>query len=122
IGVDLSKADPFTIDPLGNREVLAINQDPMGKAARRVSNDGWTEVWARVLEDGTSAVGLFNRSPEPAQVSVTLSDLGLSGSQPVRDVWTHQDRGTTSSDAFTATVPRHGVVLVKLGKPSSAKS
>jgi alpha-galactosidase len=121
IGADLSQADPFTIDLLGNREVLAINQDAMGKAARRVSNDGWTEVWARVLEDGTSAVGLFNRSPEPAQVSVKLSDLGLSGSQPVRDVWTHQDRGPTSSEAFMATVPRHGVVLVKLGKPSNDK-
>jgi alpha-galactosidase len=78
-------------------------------------------VWARVLEDGTSAVGLFNRSPEPAQVSVKLSDLGLSGSQPVRDVWTHQDRGPTSSEAFMATVPRHGVVLVKLGKLSNDK-
>jgi alpha-galactosidase len=121
IGADLSQADPFTIDLLGNREVLAINQDAMGKAARRVSNDGWTEVWARVLEDGTSAVGLFNRSPEPAQVSVKLSDLGLSGSQPVRDVWTHQDRGPTSSEAFMATVPRHGVVLVKLGKLSNDK-
>jgi len=121
IGADLSQADAFTIDLLGNREVLAINQDALGKAARRVSNDGWTEAWARALEDGTSAVGLFNRSPEPAQVSVKLSDLGLSGSQPVRDVWTHQDRGTTSSDAFTATVPRHGVVLVKLGQPSNGK-
>ena len=115
----LSQIDDFTIDLLGNREVLAINQDAMGKAARPIVDDGWTEVWARPLADGTIAVGLFNRSPEPAQVTVKLADLSLSGSQPVRDVWSHQDRGTTKDGVFSATVPRHGAVLVKLGRPSS---
>jgi alpha-galactosidase len=119
IGADLSQADPFTIDLLGNREVLAINQDQLGHAAHRIANDGWTEVWARPLVDGTMAVGLFNRSPEPAQVNVKLADLGLNGPQPVRDVWTHADRGPTTADAFGTTVPRHGAVLVKIGKGGS---
>jgi alpha-galactosidase len=119
IGADLSQADPFTIDLLGNREVLAIDQDQLGNAAHRIANDGWTEVWARPLVDGTMAVGLFNRSPEPAQVNVKLADLGLNGPQPVRDVWTHSDRGTTTAGAFGTTVPRHGAVLVKIGKGGS---
>ena len=110
---------PWTIDLLGNREVLAINQDAMGKAAAAMIERRVDEVWARPLEDGTIAVGLFNRGPEPAQVSVKLADLSLSGSQPVRDVWSHQDRGTTKDGVFSATVPRHGAVLVKLGRPSS---
>jgi alpha-galactosidase len=117
IGADLSQADPFTIALLGNREVLAVNQDPLGKAAGRISNDGWTEVWARPLSDGSTAVGLFNRSPEPAEVSVTFEQLGLKGSQNVRDLWTHVDHAM-ASNGFGTTVPRHGAVLVRIGSRS----
>jgi alpha-galactosidase len=115
IGADLSQADTFTIDLLGNREVLAVNQDVLGKAAGRIASDGWTQVWARPLEDGTKAVGLFNRGPVPVSMTVKLSDLGLAGSQPVRLLWTQQDAPAVT-DAYTATVPRHGAVLVRIGK------
>jgi alpha-galactosidase len=73
------------------------------------------DVWARPLEDGSMAVGLFNRSPEAATIIVTFSDLGLSGSQAVRDLW-QQKNLATARDQFSATVPRHGVVLVKIAK------
>jgi alpha-galactosidase len=115
IGADLSQADTFTIDLLGNREVLGVDQDVLGKAARRIASDGWTQVWARPLEDGTMAVGLFNRGPVPVSMSVKLSDLELTGSQPVRLLWTQKDAPAVT-DAYTATVPRHGAVLVKIGK------
>ncbi len=115
IGADLSKIDEWTTNLLGNPEVLAVNQDVLGKPAGRLSSDGWIDVWARPLEDGSMAVGLFNRSPEPAAMSVKFSELGLSGSHPVRDLWQQKDLGT-SRDQFSATVPRHGVVLVKIGK------
>lgn len=116
IGADLSQADAFTTDLLGDREVLAVNQDVLGKAAGRLSSNGWTEVWARPLEDGTMAVGLFNRSPVPVSMSVKLSELGLSGTQPVRLLWAQKDAPPVS-DALTTMVPRHGAVLVKIGKP-----
>jgi len=116
IGADLSQIDQWTTDLLGNREVLAVNQDVLGQAAGRRSGDGWVEVWARPLSDGTMAVGLFNRSPEPAPVSVKLADLGLTGSQPVRDLWRHQNL-PVAHDVLAATVPRHGVVLVRVGAP-----
>ena len=116
IGADLSQIDPFTIDLLGNTEVLAVNQDPNGRAAGRVNGDGWLEVWARPLSDGTIAVGLFNRSPEAAVVVARWADLKLTGAQPVRDLWQQKDLGV-SNDAVTATVPRHGVVFVKIGRP-----
>jgi alpha-galactosidase len=115
IGADLSKIDDWTTNVLGNREVLAVNQDVLGKPAGRLSSDGWVDVWARPLEDGSMAVGLFNRSPEAAAMIVKFSDLGLSGSHPVRDLWQQKNLGT-AHDQFSATVPRHGVVLVKIGK------
>ena len=114
IGADLSKADEWTTNILGNREMLAVNQDALGKAAARKMSDGWVEVWARPLEDGTTAVGLFNRGPEPATVAAKWSELGLSGAQPVRDIWLQKDLGRFSNE-FSATVPRHGVVFVKIG-------
>jgi alpha-galactosidase len=120
IGADLSQADPFTIDLLGNREVLAVNQDPLGKAAGRVSNDGWTEVWARPLSDGTMAVGLFNRSPEPTVVKVNFDDIGIKErNTSVRSLWTRTEWPGATNGAFSTTVPRHGAVLLKIGRQKS---
>jgi len=62
------------------------------------------------------AVGLFNRSPETATVTAKFSDLGLSGSQPVRDLWQQKDLGRVQNE-FSASVPRHGAVFVKIGQP-----
>jgi alpha-galactosidase len=115
IGADLSRIDDWTTNILGNREMLAVNQDALGKPAGRKTSDGWTEVWARPLEDGTFAAGLFNRGPEAATVSIDWSALGLTGSQPVRDIWRQQELGS-SSDRYTATVPRHGVVFIRIGR------
>jgi alpha-galactosidase len=119
IGADMSQIDDWTINLLGNREVLAINQDPLGKAAGRVSADNWTQVWARPLADGTMAVGLFNRAPEPMPVTVTFADIGVADMSPVRFPWTHTDAAGVagSGKQYTATVPRHGVVLVRIGRP-----
>ncbi len=75
-------------------------------------------VWLDSLDLGTMAVGLFNRSPEAAMVTAKFPDLGISGSQPVRDLWIQKDLGRFSN-AFSATVPRHGVVLVKIGRPKN---
>jgi alpha-galactosidase len=116
IGADLSQIDPFTTDLLGNSEVLAVDQDTLGKAAGRILQDGRTEVWARPLADGAMAVGLFNRDLVPRTITVRWSDLGLTGSQPVRDLWRHEDMGV-KRDELSATVPRHGVLLVKIGAP-----
>jgi alpha-galactosidase len=113
IGADMSQMDDWTIDLLGNREVLAINQDPLGRAAGRVWADNWTQIWARELSDGTRAIGLFNRAPEAMPVTVKFADIGLKGPQRVRDPWTHTDASGDANDSYTATVPRHGVVLLR---------
>jgi alpha-galactosidase len=116
IGADLTQLDTFTTNLLGNPEVLAVDQDPLGKAAGRTLQQGRVEVWARPLADGTMAVGLFNRDLVARTITVHWSDIGLSGSQPVRDLWRQEDMGA-KSDSLSAIVPRHGVLLVKIGTP-----
>jgi alpha-galactosidase len=122
IGADMAHLDDWTIDLLGNREVLAINQDPLGKAAGRVWSDNWTQIWARPLSDGTYAVGLFNRAPVDLPMNVKFADIGAADGSSVRFPWTHTDAAGPVDGAkqFTATVPRHGVVLVKIGRVKKA--
>jgi len=114
IGADLAKLDPWTVDLLTNDEVLAVTNDTLGVAGGRVWKDGRLEVWARPLADGSRAVGLFNRGLVPYDVAVRFSDLGLSGEQPVRDLWRRQDLGTFT-DVYPVEVPRHGAVMVRVG-------
>ncbi|MGA2174375.1 MAG: NPCBM/NEW2 domain-containing protein [Verrucomicrobiota bacterium] len=113
IGCDMTKLDEFTLNLLTNDEVLEVNQDPLGRQAARVAQDGQLEIWAKDLEDGSKAVGLFNRGDEETTVTAKWSDLGLTGKQAVRDLWRQQDLGA-SDGPFQASVPRHGVVLVKV--------
>lgn len=113
IGCDMTQLDDFTLSLLTNDEVLEVNQDPLGRQAGRVAKDGSLEVWAKDMEDGSKAVGLFNRGRESAQVTANWSDLGLHGKQKVRDLWRQKDLGKFSNK-FEAAVPRHGVVLVRI--------
>jgi alpha-galactosidase len=113
IGCDMTAFDDFTLSLLSNDEVLAVDQDSLGHQAGRMSQDGLLEVWARDLEDGSHAVGLFNRGPTETNVIAKWTDLGLTGPQMVRDLWRQTDLGQ-SDGQFQASVPRHGVVLVKL--------
>ena len=132
IGCDMEKLDPFTLSLLTNDEVLAVNQDALGKGAVKVSGPAFTIpaygaapadnpggnalVYSKELEDGTLAVGLFNVGAQEMPVSVNFSDLKLSGRRKVRDLWRQKDVGDFS-DSYSATVPSHGVVLVKIGTP-----
>ncbi len=112
-GNDLRHVTPAIMEILTNKEVIAIDQDALGKQAQRLSKNGGLEVWARPLADGSEAVGLFNRGAASAKVTASKSDLKINGDFSVRDLWAHADRGKFG-DAFSADVPSHGVVLVKL--------
>jgi len=118
IGCDMTQLDDFTTGLLSNDEVIAVNQDPLGKPAGRITQtDDGCEVWARDLEDGSKAVGLFNRGELPGEVTVKWSDLGLTGPQRVRDLWRQKDLGSQESE-FKATVGRHGAVMIKVSAVS----
>ncbi len=113
IGCDLTKLDDFTLGLLTNDEVLEVNQDPLGRQASRVAQAGGAEVWAKAMEDGSLAVGLFNRGGSAARVAAAWKDLGLAGPQRARDLWRQKDLGVVDEE-LVADVPRHGVVLIRL--------
>jgi alpha-galactosidase len=110
---DITRLDEFTLSLLTNDEVLDVDQDPLGKPGRRIAIIDDLEVWARDLEDGSKAVGLFNRGECETSVIAKWADLGLKRPQIVRDLWRQKDLGKYN-DEFKATVPRHGVVLVRM--------
>ncbi|HZQ53901.1 MAG TPA: glycoside hydrolase family 27 protein [Bryobacteraceae bacterium] len=114
-GNDQRNAPPDILEILTNKEVIAVDQDPLGKEANRVAKNGDLEVWARPLKGGDYAAGLFNRGASTAKVTARWSDIGISGKARVRDLWAHADRGEMS-DEFSAEVPSHGVVMIKLTK------
>jgi alpha-galactosidase len=114
-GNDLTTMTPETIALLTNRDVIAIDQDPAGHQGDRVSAAGFTEVWARTMADGSKAVGIFNRDDSPAEGSVRFESLGFKGSVHVRDVWQAKDLGAMERE-FTARIPAHGVVLLRVSK------
>ena len=113
IGCDMTQLDAFTLNLLTNDEVLEVNQDPLGRQAARIVQDGTQEVWAKELEDGSKAVGLFNRGSQEQAVTIQWSALGVSGEQTVRDLWRQKDLGQFKGQ-FEAQVGRHGVVMVKI--------
>ena len=113
LGCDLDKLDDYTLNLLTNDEVLALNQDALGKQARCVARNGDLRVYAKDLEDGSKAVGLFNLGTDTASVTVKWSDLRLSGKQSVRDLWRQKDMGAFESE-FQLPVAGHGIELVKL--------
>src|SRR5262249_3676626 len=114
-GNDIRDMQPNIAEILMNKEAIAIDQDKMGKQGVRVAKEGDLEVWSKPLADGSHAVGLFNRGENAAKVTARWRDLGLSGSHKVRDLWKHADLGKMA-ETFSADVPAHGVVLVKIAK------
>lgn len=115
-GNDLPKMTEETKSILMNREVIAVDQDPLGKEGDRVWAQGRLELWSKPLQGGAMAVGLFNRLSGPTHMTFHLSQLGWKGSADARDLWAHKDVGVIK-DSYSVWVPRHGVVLLRLTHP-----
>jgi len=114
-GNDLRTMSNEIKEILTNREVIAVNQDPLGLQGRRVKREGDREVWSKQLADGGRAVVLFNRGSQAAELSVSWTDIGYPQNLPaqVRDLWAAKDLGKLSGQ-FTAKVPSHGVVMISV--------
>jgi len=123
IGCDMTKLDAFSLNLLTNDEVIAVNQDELGKQATCVFRleevDGKVadvRVYAKDLADGGRAVAFFNLGAEPVKVAFKdFAKLNLSGRQIARDLWRQQDVGSvdTAKDAMPVALPGHGVMLYK---------
>ena len=114
-GNDIDAMDEKTRTILLNKDVIAIDQDPLGQQAQRVRDDGDKEVWSRDLADGGRAVLLLNRGPAPATIKVDWSEIGYPNSlrADVRNLWTHRSEGRKRG-SYAASVPSHGVVMVRV--------
>src|ERR1700691_634743 len=102
-------------DILTNKEVIAIDQDPLGREGRRVKRADGLEVWAKQLADGGRAVGLLDRTAAQADITVSWTDLGYPDhlAARVRDLWAKKDLGEKTG-SFSALVPSHGVAMVRV--------
>lgn len=114
-GNDLRDMSPEITAILTNKEVIAINQDPLGKQGVKIRDDGDFEVWSKQLSDGSRAVVLFNRSESSANITVNWNEIGYPNhlKADVRDLWEKKDMGSYSGK-YSAEVPTHGVVVIKV--------
>ena len=101
-------------DILTNREVIAIDQDSLGKQGFRFMDHPGKQIWAKELSNGEWAVCFFNSSTDPVKVRVNWSYLSfLKGTYSIRDIWHRQDLESTTN-TFVADIPPHDVVLLRL--------
>ncbi|MFI7400751.1 NPCBM/NEW2 domain-containing protein [Streptomyces sp. NPDC049541] len=114
IGSDLRRASQATFDILDNKEVVAVDQDPLGKQGTVVSSQGGRWVVAKEMKDGSRAVALFNESGTAQHISTTARAVGLPAADAytLRDLWQHRSYNTAGT--ISATVPAHGTVLVRV--------
>ena len=115
IGCDISKIDDFTLNLLSNDEVLAIDQDVLGKQAQQKIKKQNYQVWVKPLEDGSYAVGIFNLAKTYQSITLNFKDAGLHGNYKIRDLWQQKDVGSFAT-SFITKVPPHGVTLIKVYK------
>jgi len=122
-GNDLREMSQQTIDILTNKEVIALNQDPLAYQAHKLKDNGKTEVWAKPLgslDGGTVAVVLLNRSGNSKTMELDLAAIGIdpNSSFTLRDLWKKE---TVTTDNLTFEIPKHGVVALKIEGKSIGK-
>lgn len=113
-GNDIRNMSEATKEILLNREVIAIDQDPLGKQATRIAQDNDTETWLKPLSDRGVAVGVINLGDSQKTLTVNAADLKLLGRvSGARDLWTHKDV-TFTNGSYSASVPAHGILMLRL--------
>ncbi len=109
---DLRKVSEDDRRILLNPEIIAINQDPLGKAAeRKVMTDDY-QIYVRPLADGSHAVALLNTSEKPLALAADFAQLGIPGKYTIRDVWQHKDIARNASKWKGRVMPHETRVLV----------
>ena len=123
--VNLTTQTADTILVLGNTDVIAVDQDPLGKMAARVSQTACgsknCEVWAKQMVGNTCAIALLNRDAAPHDITATFSTINgvvsACGTGPyttTRDLWAHASLGTLTTSYTATAVPAHGVAMIRV--------
>ncbi len=119
-GNNLVTASSTTMSILGNRSVIAVDQDSLGRQGREVSSSGGLHVLAKPLSNGDVSVVLFNENSTTATISTTAAAIGKTGagSYTLTDLWTGGTSSTTGT--ISASVEGHGVVMYRVSGGSSS--
>jgi alpha-galactosidase len=113
-GNDLRSMTEETRAILTNRDVIAIDQDALGKEATRAFEKEGIEVWTRPLADGSVAVGVFNRNAEARTAAFSWAEAGIAASPTTaRDLWRHEAVSPVA-DGYRGNVAAHGVVMLQV--------
>jgi alpha-galactosidase len=112
-GNDIRNMSDVTRSILLNKEVIAVDQDPLGKQASPVKK-GTFETWVKPLSDGSVAIGVVNLDTAAATATVNAGDLNLRGDvKSARDLWAHRDV-RFANGSYSAQVSPHGVLLLRV--------
>ena len=114
-GNDIRSMSVETKAILMNPEVIAVDQDAKGVQGHRVWDEGPLEIWVRPLADGSRAAALFNRGESALKMTLDFMAIGAPASAKLRDLWERKDLGTIQN-SYTAEVPKHGVVFLKVSR------
>ena len=117
-GNNLTKLTPEVTAVLTNREVIAIDQDTMGRQAERVYQEGPIEIWSRPLADGGHAFAVINFGEDMSflrGISLHLKEAGVKPGTKARDVWNAKDLGGID-DNYKVTLKRHEMLLLRFSK------
>ena len=119
--------DPRSMSPeiqriLTNTEVIAIDQDVLGKEGTRISASHKAEIWSRQLSGGAWAVILFNRSDKPQDLRFAKSELGIHNERQfaIRDLWAHRDLGILQEE-FHGNIPAHAVMMLTITPQTNSR-
>lgn len=126
IGCPIEQIDKFTLNLLTNDEVIAINQDPLGKPARFIKELNGVQIWKKPMEDGSIIIGLFNTGgygtypasyfrwgdEKSLSFNFDFASIGMDGKYEIRDVWRQKSLGKFVGN-FNTTIHHHGVVLLQ---------
>lgn len=118
-GNDLTKMSEKTIEILTNKEIIALNQDPLVYQARRLVDYGDLEIWAKPLGStmsGIVAVTLLNRSIKTSKMLLQLDSIGIDANKgySMQDLWLNKKYSITKEKQVLFEVPAHGVVVLKI--------
>ena len=122
-GNDLPNMKPEIHDILTNKDVIAIDQDSLGKQGRHAYSDGEIEVWTRELSGGAMAVAVINVGSDRYSTHpfhLDLAKIGLGGQQTGKNLWT--GKTVTLSEGESIELPSHDILLVRIDKPARSKT
>ncbi|MFI5527083.1 NPCBM/NEW2 domain-containing protein [Kitasatospora sp. NPDC051853] len=116
IGSDLRTASPATLEILTNKDVIAVDQDPLGRQGTVISDTGGLVVMSKPLADGSRSITLTNETDTPQALTTTAEAAGIGGARhyQLRDLWTHRTTTLPGDGTVSATVPPHGTAMYRL--------